>query len=80
MKQKVVINVAYKRKTPKCLWVEISRDGLELPIVVAGSARELARLCNVKPNAIYSNVCAQAHGRIKDGRFRKIELEEGEEI
>ena len=37
----------------KYLWMEVTLDALELPIIVADSSMELARMANVEPRSIY---------------------------
>jgi len=37
-------------------WMKVSRDALELPEAVAGSAPELARILGIKENTIYKSM------------------------
>lgn len=38
------------------LWLKISSDKYELPLAVADSAVELARMCGITANTIYSQM------------------------
>lgn len=56
----------------KYLWVAYSRAPLRLPVAVADSPGELAKLMGVKKSSVLSTV-----SRFKEsGRFAKIEIEE----
>ena len=56
------------------LWMEITTDDLELPLVVAGSATELARKIGKTKNNIYSSV-SKAKTRGYRSRYVKVEVE-----
>lgn len=59
------------------LYLKISADRYELPIAVADTAQELARMLGVTANTIYSQMShAKAHGRWC--AYVKIEEEEDE--
>ena len=59
------------------LWMEITTDDLELPLVVASSAEELARKIGKCRNNIYS-VISHARARGYKSRYVKVEVEDGE--
>lgn len=44
------------------VWMKVSNDEYELPIAVAETAAELAKLCGVTVNSIYSQI-----SRVKSG-------------
>lgn len=46
------------------IWMKVSHDKYELPIAVADSASELAKLCGTTPNVIYSQRSHFRAGRI----------------
>lgn len=41
------------------IYMAVTTDKYELPIAVATTAKELADMCNVTENAIYSSVASQ---------------------
>lgn len=58
------------------LWICVSRDKYELPMVVADSVEELATICGVKVQSIRSMI---SHHK-KDGtptKYYRVEVEEG---
>ena len=60
------------------LWMEVTMDDLELPLVVAGSAEELARKNGKTTNNIYSAI-SKAKTRGYRSRYVKVEVEDGED-
>lgn len=46
----------------KYLYMKITRDKYEFPIVVADTAEELALLIGVTSNTIYKNIFEEEHG------------------
>lgn len=57
------------------LWLEITMDDLELPLVVASSTEELARKIGKTTNNIYSAI---SHARVRGhkSRYVKVEVED----
>ena len=60
------------------LWMEVTMDELELPVVIAGSADELARICHTNTNNIYSATSKMRRQKRKRSRFVKVEIDEEE--
>jgi len=60
------------------IWMEVSKDRYELPVVVADSCAELARRCGVKKNSIFMHVSRCRRGQIRQQRFVKVEVEDDE--
>lgn len=58
------------------IWMEVTRDRYELPVAVADSATELAKMAGVKPQSIMEHTCKAARGKIKRQRFVKVEVED----
>lgn len=62
------------------LYVAVTGDRYELPIAVAETAKELAKMLGVKENSIYKAVHRQKHGLVKglkkEIKYYKIELED----
>lgn len=57
------------------VWMEVSKDKYELPILIANTGRELAKLSG----ANYENVVRSANRKPKKhSRFIKVEIEDDE--
>lgn len=59
--------------------MKVSSDRLELPLVVAGSCEELARLCGVSSNNIASAI-SHAKKRGHKSQYVKVEEIEDDEV
>lgn len=64
-----------RSKKPKNLWVYVSDDELELPLVVTDTAKELADKVGVDKNTIVSAI---SHARTRGYRSRYIKISLGE--
>ena len=62
------------------VWMMISKDKYELPIAVADTASELAKIVGKTKNHIQSEVSHYEHGRLKRPRFVRVRLEDGDSI
>ena len=60
-----------------CVWLMISDDKYELPLAVADTAVDLARMVGTTANAIRSSFDHYKHGATKSSRFRKVEIDDG---
>ena len=58
----------------KCLYIKVTRDEYELPLVVTDSAQEMAEKENTTVNAIYSAVAHYEAGR-SNGSYRRVYLD-----
>ena len=60
------------------IWMKVSDDKYELPVMVAESQLELARMLGINPNVIASSM---SHNRARGvyTPYRRIDIEEGEE-
>lgn len=54
------------------LWLKVTKDEYQLPLAVADTAAELARMTGVKPDSLYSMRC---HGAKE---YIKVEVEDNE--
>jgi len=64
----------------KSLWMEITQDHYELPIAVAGSIAELARMRGVSEHSIRISMSRQNTGQVKSKpKYIRIEMEEDED-
>lgn len=61
------------------LWMMVTEDKYELPLAVADSASELARIAGCKPNNVSSCASKFKHRNQKQSKFYKIEIDEGED-
>lgn len=57
------------------LYLEVTLDELELPIAVASSGRELAKISGTTENNIYSGISKERKGRSRS-RFKCVEVED----
>lgn len=56
------------------LYIKTTHDEYELPVAVAGSALELARMLNTSTNVVYSNISKKRKG------WYKVEEDNDEDI
>lgn len=59
------------------VWMKVTDDEYELPIVIADSAAELARMLGCSANSIYSSICRFNMGYTS--RYRKVEIDQAED-
>lgn len=59
------------------LYMEVTMDDYELPIIVADSVRELAEICHVSPKTISSCISHEKAGG-KRTRYKKVVVEDNE--
>lgn len=53
------------------LWLQVSNDEYELPINIADTCCELAEMCGVKENAIYSAI---SHAKKENYRCKYVKV------
>ena len=53
------------------LWLQVSNDEYELPINIADTCEELAEMCGVRENAIYSAI---SHAKEKNYRCKYVKV------
>lgn len=58
------------------LYMEITEDEYELPVAVATSATQLARLRGVSVNSIRASISHENAGRRKFSRYKRVEVED----
>lgn len=58
------------------LYLEITKDKFELPLAVAESVEELAKLRNVSPWTIYRSLSNTNVGKTNKSKYLKIKVEE----
>lgn len=60
------------------LWVKTTSDEFELPVAVADSCKELARMCQTRTDTIYSAISHAKAGTRSRTCYKKVEYEDGE--
>lgn len=60
------------------LFMKITEDKYELPLIVTPNISELADKCGVTRNSIESEISRYYHGRIKSCKYRRVDVEEDE--
>lgn len=60
------------------IFMEVTRDRYELPLIVADSSRELAQKSGANQDAVISTICKWVKGERKRSRFIRIEVEDEE--
>lgn len=63
-----------ERKLKK-LYLQVTCDKYELPLVVAESQEELALICGVSRNTIASSLRRQRSGECRRSQFRAVEID-----
>ena len=61
------------------VWIMVSKDKYELPLAVADSAQELAKMVGCSANNIHSSYSHYLHRAQKHSRFYKVEIEEDDD-
>ena len=56
------------------IYMMVTDDELELPLVIADSVPELAKKIGKNVNTIYSGISHEQHGRIKRSIYKKVEI------
>ena len=62
----------------KIIYMKVTRDKYRLPVAVADSAKELAWICGVSVDAIYSCISRRKKGEW-DGSYLRVKVEDDEE-
>lgn len=62
----------------KCLYLKVTKDKYELPLIVTEGAQELADHEGVSVNTIYSSICHYEKGD-QYSPYRRVQIEEAEE-
>ena len=64
-----------KKPKEQYVWMKVTNDKYELPVLVADSAPELAKMLGCRPNNIYSSLSHAKHGR-QNTTYRKVLINE----
>ena len=58
------------------VYMEVTQDEYELPLAIADSPAELARMCGVNPNAVSSAISHWKSGKHPRSRFIVVKIDE----
>ena len=64
-----------KKSKEVIVWMKVTNDKYELPVLVADSAPELAKMLGCSPNNIYSSLSHAKHRR-QNSLYRKVVINE----
>lgn len=64
-----------KKRKPKFVWMEVTKDKLRLPLKIADSAAEMAEMCGVTTDTVVTSAW-RTRKEGMNGRFIRIPLEE----
>lgn len=56
----------------RVLWLEVTQDEYELPLAVADTSAQLAKICGTSQNYVCSSASHYNAGRLKKTRFRSV--------
>ena len=59
-----------------CVWMKVTDDKYEFPVIIADTAVELAEKVGKSVNTIYSSVSHTKNGRCNKSIYRKVVIEE----
>ena len=57
------------------VYMEVTKDKYELPVAIADTPTQLAKICHTSASNIYSSAYKRERG-IKKGRFLRVNIEE----
>lgn len=58
------------------VWILVTKDEFELPVAIADTAKELARICGVSNRTIISGALRSKSGKVKKSRYIKVEIDD----
>lgn len=58
------------------IYMAVDLEYYELPYAVADTAEELAKMCGVTKNNVYSTISHVKSGRYERGRYVKVEVDD----
>ena len=60
----------------RTVYMKVTDDEYELPVAVANSVEELARILNVKPDTISGCISRYNRGLANHSAYRKVEIDD----
>ena len=67
------------KKKKITLYMEVSNDELELPLLIADSVKELAGMLGILPNSISRELSRYYNNAIPTCKYRRVTIEEENE-
>ena len=58
------------------IWMKVTTDEFALPLAIADSSVELARICGTTPNSVVSTISHHKQGRIKYPAYICVKIDE----
>lgn len=58
------------------VWILVTKDEFELPVAIADTAKELARICGVSNRTVISGALRSKSGKVKKSRYIKVEIDD----
>ena len=58
------------------VWMVVTKDEYELPVAIADTAKELARICGVSNRTVISGALRSKSGKVKKSRYIKVEIDD----
>jgi len=65
-------SIKQKPKNPEYLYLQVTDDKYELPIIVADDVHELARKAGVDVSTVRSSLWRHETGKLKFSKFRRV--------
>lgn len=66
-----------RKLNPQYIYMLVTEDKYELPILTATSASELAKLCGVSKNTVITATWRRDNGITEKSKYVRVKLEEG---
>ena len=60
----------------KPVYLLVTKDEFELPLAVADSMYELARICGVTPSTIIHSVSTTSKRQVKNSQYKRVWIDE----
>lgn len=58
------------------LYMKVTNDEYELPLAVADTMAELARMTGIKPESLYSIISRERHGKKHTYSYREVDIDD----
>ena len=58
------------------VWMLVTKDKYELPVIIAETSTELTRICGVSNRTIISGALRSKSGKVKKSRYIKVEIDD----
>ena len=58
------------------VWMVVTKDKYELPVAIADTSKELAKICGVSHVTIKMGAARYRTGKVKNSRYRKVVIDD----